>query len=204
MSRQSIPSRSVLCFGGSFNPIHYGHLRTSEAIAQRLGFNQVLLIPAAQPPHKPVAADLAAATDRAAMCQLAVTTYPTLFAVSTIEIDRPGVSYTLDTARELRLAGMNSVQWLIGADMVRILPQWHQAQQLLHEVNFIIMARPGWDFDWQSLPPEFRYLKEHVVEAPLIDISATEIRRRIKTGESIAGLTPEPVIRYIAERKLYR
>jgi nicotinate-nucleotide adenylyltransferase len=99
---------------------------------------------------------------------------------------------------------MKSVNWLIGADMVSILPKWHQAQKLLEEVHFVIMARPGFVFDWQSLPPEFRNLKEHVVEAPPIDISATEIRRRIRAGESIQGLTPDPVIGFIQERGLYR
>jgi len=196
--------QATLCFGGSFNPIHYGHLRTSEAIAKRLGFDRVLLIPSAQPPHKPASADLAAATDRLAMCQLAVSHDPTLFSVSDLEILRPGPSYTLDTAKELQLAGMKTVNWLIGADMVKILPKWHQAQKLLEEVHFVIMARPGFVFDWQTLPREFQVLKEHVVEAPLIDISATEIRSRIRAGESIQGLTPEPVIGFIREHGLYR
>jgi nicotinate-nucleotide adenylyltransferase len=204
MTRASIPVSDPLILGGSFNPIHYGHLRTSESVARRLGFDRVLLMPSAQPPHKPASADLAAPADRLAMCQLAAGENPTFFSVSDLEIRRPGPSYTLDTARELRLAGMKSVNWLIGADMVRILPKWHQAQKLLDEVNFIIMARPGWSFDWATLPPEFRNLKEHVVEAPLIDLSATDIRRRVKAGESIEGLTPPPVISFIHARGLYR
>lgn len=195
---------NTLCFGGSFNPIHYGHLRTSEAVARAGEFHRVLLIPSAQPPHKPASADLAAAPDRLAMCQLAASENPTLFWVSDIEIKRSGPSYTLDTARELRLAGMKTVNWLIGADMVNILPKWHQAHKLLDEVHFVVMARPGWQFNWQSLPPEFQVLKEHVVEAPLMDISATQIRTRIKNGEPIDGLVPAPVVRYINERGLYR
>ena len=203
MAVSSIPSTEALVLGGSFNPIHYGHLRTSESIARRLGFDRVLLIPSAQPPHKPASADLAAPADRLAMCQLAASETPTLIWCSDVEIRRPGPSYTLDTARELRLAGMKTVNWLIGADMVRILPKWHQAHQLLDEVNFILMARPGWSFDFDALPPEFRHLKEHVVEAPLIDISATQIRRRVKAGEPIEGLTPPPVIGFIHGRGLY-
>ena len=195
---------NTLCFGGSFNPIHYGHLRTSEAVARAKGFDRVLLIPTAQPPHKPASADLAAAADRLAMCQLAAVENPALFHVSAIEINRGGTSYTLDTARELRLAGMKTVNWLIGADMVNILPKWHQAQKLLNDVNFIIMARPGWTFEWAQLPEAFQILKEHVVQAPLIDISATQVRTRIKNGEPIDGLVPAPVVRYINERGLYR
>ncbi len=191
-------------FGGSFNPIHYGHLRTSEAVARLAGFDRIVLIPSAQPPHKPISADLATPPDRLAMCQLAAGENPNLFSVTDLETHRPGPSYTLDTARELRLRGMKSVNWLIGADMVRILPQWHQAQKLLEEVNFIIVARPGWSFDWETMPPEFRVLNKQVVEAPLIDLSATEIRRRIRAGESIDGLTTAPVVSFINQRGLYR
>ena len=194
---------ATLCFGGSFNPIHYGHLRTSAAVAHRAGYGRVLLIPSAQPPHKPNSADLAAPPDRLAMCQLAAAEQPGLFQVSDLEIQRPGASYTIDTARELRSRGEKNINWLIGADMLRILPKWHRAQDLLREVNFVIMARPGWEFDWDSLPLEFRHLKDHVVEAPQIDISATEIRRRVGAGESIEGLTPPSVVRYLKEHNLY-
>ena len=195
---------NTLCYGGSFNPIHHGHLRTIEAVARAKGFDRVLLIPTAQPPHKPASADLAAAPDRLAMGQLAAQEFPNLFSVSDIEIKRAGPSYTLDTARELRLAGMKTVNWLIGADMVNILPKWHQAQKLLEEVNFIVMARPGWTFEWAQLPEAFQILKEQIVQAPLMDISATQIRTRIKNGEPIDGLVPAPVVRYIHERGLYR
>src|SRR3954447_19598971 len=169
----------TLCFGGSFNPIHYGHLRCAEAVAGTAGFDQVLLIPSAHPPHKPDAADLAAPAQRLAMCRLAVAGNRSI-EVSDIELNRAGPSYTLDTARKLRAMGVLEVNWLIGADMVRILPTWHKAQELLREVNFVIMARPGWEFDWDTLPAEFRELRSHVVDAPLVDVSATEIRRRVR------------------------
>jgi len=194
---------NTLCFGGSFNPIHYGHLRTSEAVAARAGYERILLIPSAQPPHKPAAADLAAPVHRLVMCKLAAAERPDTFAVSDIEIQRAGPSYTIDTVRKLRSLGEKSVNWLIGADMLRILPTWHEAQNLLREVNFVVMARPGWEFDWDTLPAEFRELQSRVVEAPLIDISATEIRRRVKAGESIEGMTPEPVVKYIQDNRLY-
>jgi nicotinate-nucleotide adenylyltransferase len=193
----------TLCFGGSFNPIHNGHLRCAEAVAQATGYDRVLLIPSAQPPHKRDTADLASASDRLAMCRIA-TQGSELFEVSDIETRRSGPSYTLDTAHELRKRGFDKIDWLIGADMLMFLPKWHRPTDLLREVNFLVMARPGWPLDWDALPPEFRHLREHVVEAPHISITATEIRGRIGRGESIDDLVPPAVARYIAERGLYR
>ena len=137
------------------------------------------------------------------MCRLAVEGDP-LFEVSDVEITRTGPTYTLDTVRQLRRLGWDRVTWLIGADMVSILPQWHEPLHLLQEAELLVMARPGWSFDWESLPEPFRVLRQQVVEAPLIDISATTIRRRVAAGMSIRYLTPGPVCDYIAARGLYR
>jgi len=194
---------STLCFGGSFNPIHNGHLTCARTVAHELDAKSVLLIPSARPPHKPEAADLAAAGDRLAMCKLVAAQEP-LFQVSDIEIRRNGPSYTLDTVRELKRLGMQKVHWLIGADMLNFLPKWHQPIQLLQEANFVVMARPGFEFEWSSLPEAFQILRDHVVEAPLVDISATAIRHRVREGESIAELVPPAVARYIEELRLYR
>ena len=136
------------------------------------------------------------------MCRLATNGLP-LWAVSDIEMRRPGPSYTLDTVRALRAAGATDVTWLIGADMARFLPQWHEPAALLVETQFLLIARPGWQFDWNTMPPEFRFLRAQVVEAPLIDISSTEIRRRVRARESIADLVPAAVAAYIAEHQLY-
>jgi nicotinate-nucleotide adenylyltransferase len=192
-----------LCFGGSFNPPHFGHLTVARAVARQCGYDNVVLIPNKTPPHKPITADLAGASDRLAMCRLAVGDDP-LFSVSEIEIRRPGLSYTLETAKELRAQGADVVNWLIGADMLLSLPTWHKPLELLKEVNFVIAARPGFRLDWQNLPPEFRHLKDHVIEAPLLDISATDIRRRVATGENIEALVPHAVARYIDEHHLYQ
>ena len=193
----------TLCFGGSFNPIHFGHLLCAEAVAKSAGFEQILLIPSAQPPHKPNATDLAPAEDRLAMCRLAAADDP-LFAVSDIETRRGGPSYTIDTAAELKQQGFVTVHWLIGADMLMFLPHWHRAADLIRQVDFIVMARPGWTIDWSALPEEFRGLRSHMVAAPLIDISATEIRRRVREGRPIDDLVPAAVAAYIAEHMLYR
>jgi len=193
----------VLCFGGAFNSIHHGHLICARAVAEAKGFDRVVLIPTGQPPHKPGATDLAPAEDRLEMCRLAISESP-LFAVDEIELDRPGPSYTLDTAHELARRGWGKTHWLIGADMLLYLPYWHQPAELVREVELIVMARPGWKLDWQTVPGEFRALENKVVEVPLIDIRASDIRRRVAAGLSIAYLTPSAVSEYIRARGLYR
>jgi nicotinate-nucleotide adenylyltransferase len=192
-----------LGFGGSFNPIHNGHLACSKAVAIRMGFDQIVLIPSRQPPHKPGQTDLASAENRLAMCQRAVEG-DRLFAVDDIEMRRSGPSYTIDTVREFRRRGWPAVSWLIGADMLNFLPNWHDPYALLAEVDFVVMARPGFQFEWQQLPEAFQKLRDKVVEAPLIDISSTDIRRRIARGESIDRLTPPAVADYIRAHGLYR
>src|SRR5215212_5550265 len=101
---------TMLCFGGSFNPLHVGHLLVARAVAEAGGFERVVLVPSGQPPHKPGAADLADAADRAAMCQ-AVAKGDAFFEVETFEVDRAEPSYTLDTVRELRRRGWDQVSW---------------------------------------------------------------------------------------------
>ena len=193
----------VLCFGGSFNPIHHGHLICSRAVAEARSFQQVLLIPNFLPPHKASSADLAGADHRLQMCQLA-TKSSTLFQTCDVEVRRAGPSYTIDTVRALAAQGLGKVHWLIGADMLLDLPRWREPQALLQEVEFVVMARPGWTMDWDRLPPEFRRLQANVVEAPLIDISASAIRQRVAAGLSIDYLTPPAVCEYIRDHSLYR
>jgi nicotinate-nucleotide adenylyltransferase len=194
---------ATLCFGGSFNPIHHAHLICARAVAEGHGDDKILLIPTGQPPHKADSTDIVAQSDRIAMCRLAVAG-STLFEVSDIEFKRDGPSYTIDTARELTRLSGQKINWLIGADMLLYLPKWHQIDQLLQEVAFVVMARPGSVIDWEALPPQFRSLRQNVVQAPLIDISASGIRKRVGAGRSIDYLTPEPVCRYIRDRGLYR
>jgi len=193
-----------LCFGGSFNPIHNGHLICGRAVAVAKDVTELLLIPSATSPHKLGHPDMAAADDRLAMCQLAVENNG-LYAVDDIELRRDGPSFTIDTVRELRRRrGWNEVNWLIGADQVAALPRWREPAALLREVNFVVMARPGWSFDWHTLPPELRVLQNNVVDAPLVDISATDIRRRVRDGEPIDSLVPPAVADYIHRHGLYR
>jgi nicotinate-nucleotide adenylyltransferase len=197
-----IGTERVLCFGGSFNPIHHGHLIAARAVAEASGFNRVLLIPSSQPPHKRQNADIADPEQRLAMCRLAVEDDP-LFAVNDLELRRSGPSYTIDTVRELKRQGWQRVHWLMGADMVEILPKWHEPQALMAEADFVVMARPGWAFDWDAMPTEFRGLRQAVVAAPMLQISATDIRQRVREGRSIRYLVPETVRGYIEQNRLY-
>jgi nicotinate-nucleotide adenylyltransferase len=194
---------ATLCFGGSFDPIHHAHLICARAVAERAGYDNILLIPSAQPPHKPNLAQIANALHRLAMTELAARGAPE-FNVSAIELTRKEPSYTLITAQLLKEQGLGKIHWLIGADMAQSLPRWYQPEALLWEVHFVLMARPGWSFDWEAMPAAFRHLRERVVEAPLIDISATQIRRRVAAGRSIDFLTPPAVVDYIRTHGLYR
>ena len=192
-----------LCFGGSFNPIHHAHLLCARAVAEARGYDRVVLIPSAVPPHKLRATELAPPRHRLEMCRLAVEG-DNLFEVDDIELTRDGPSYTVETARELRRRGWTHVAWLIGADMVSILPQWHEPLALLREVELVVMARPGWSFHWEALPQPYQVLRDRVVEAPLVDISATMVRRRVAAGLSVRYLTPDRVAEYVAANRLYR
>jgi nicotinate-nucleotide adenylyltransferase len=192
----------TLYFGGSFNPIHHGHLICARAASEAAGYDRVVLLPNRQPPHKQGHTDIAAEADRLAMCQLAVADSP-LFTVDDIELRREGPSYTIDTVRELRRRGEAEVAWLIGADMAEYLPHWHQVSHLLAEVRFVLMARPGWSYDWLTMPVEYRHLEQQIVPTPLIDISSTDIRRRAAAGQPITYMTPPAVVDYIHQHALY-
>jgi nicotinate-nucleotide adenylyltransferase len=200
-ARQSM--RKKICFGGSFNPIHHGHLVCARAAAEVAGAAGIVLFPAGSPPHKPGQRDLAGAEDRLEMCRRAIASAGG-FEIDDRETRRAGPSYTIDTAAELKRAGWDEVTWLIGADMLNFLPSWHRVEELLKEVTFLVMARPGAELQWAALPPAFQKLRGNVVEVPQIDISATDIRKRVAAGLPIDFLAPAEVCRYIAEHRLYR
>ncbi|HZK82664.1 MAG TPA: nicotinate (nicotinamide) nucleotide adenylyltransferase [Humisphaera sp.] len=192
-----------LILGGSFNPIHHGHLACSRAVAEAMGFDRITLIPTAQSPHKPESASMADSAHRIAMLRVAIAGDAS-FEVDELELSRTGPSYTIDTVGELAARGESPIHWLIGADMLIYLPRWHRIDELLTQVNFIIMARPDCPIDWSQLPAKFQYLKSEVVAAPLISISATDIRARVARGLSIRYLTPDSVCDYIDRNGLYR
>ncbi len=127
------------------------------------------------------------------------------FVTSDIELRRTGPSYTIDTVRQLKSQGWTAVNWLIGADMLNYLPKWHRVNELVKEVTLLILARPGVPLKWDELPANLREkLRNSTVPAPLVDISATDIRRRVREGLPIEDLVPPPVARYIADHNFYR
>ena len=193
----------ILYFGGSFNPIHHGHLICSRAVAEAAGYDTVILIPNQQSPLKAAVTDVASAVDRLTLCRRAVSGDP-LFRVDDLELTRPAPSYTLDTVRLLTARDRQPVHWLIGGDQLPALPQWHGGESLLAEVNFVVMQRPGWSFNWSTQPEPIRRLRANLVTAPRVQISSTDVRRRVRDGRPIDYLTPPAVAAYIRDHGLYR
>lgn len=192
--------------GGTFDPIHIGHIELAEAVCRRLGLDKVIFIPACLPPHK-LGQHYASAKDRLAMTELAVAGRARL-EVSDMEIRRSGISYTIDTVRELRvLYPEEELYFIIGADSVAQLYTWHYIQEMLYMVVFVGAGRPGYAGVMDEVR---RTLGEEAVErillldTPEIDVSSTEIRRRIASAESLEGLVPPAVEKYIYEHGLYR
>ena len=200
----------VLLFGGSFDPIHFGHLIVSRFVAERIEAERVVLIPGASPPHKQ-AHRLAAAGDRLAMCRLAVESDPG-FEVSDWEAGQAGLNYTLHTIHHFRdvLAADTALCWLIGMDSLLELGTWYRVGELVDSCTILTAARPGYESpDLSRLgaslsPAQLDKLERHILESPRIDISATDIRDRVRAGRGIRYLVPEAVRQYIAERQLYR
>jgi nicotinate-nucleotide adenylyltransferase len=196
-------------FGGSFNPAHAAHLILAECARQEAALDRVLFVPARRPPHK-CRVRLAPARHRLAMLRLALAGNPR-FEVSTVELDRRGPSYTLDTVRQIkaRLGARHELLLIVGADSIRDMPHWWRADELVREVKIIGLARPGYSLDdMGELKDAFgaqkvAEIRAGVVRAPLLEISATDIRDRVRRGRTIRYLVPEPVRRYIERHRLY-
>ena len=202
--------KDVLLFGGTFDPIHHGHLIVSRWAAEQLEVARVVLIPSAVPPHK-VGNKITAARDRLQMAQRAVED-DELFDVSDCELQREGPSFTLDTVRHFRRLYPEDIKiyWLIGADSIAELAGWHEIKQLVEECTIVTAARPG--FETGNLSALDAVLEEnlvcrirqHILDIPQIDISSTDIRDRVRQGQSIRYLVPAPVAEYIHKHRLYQ
>lgn len=196
-------------FGGSFNPIHTGHLVVAEQLGDRLQLDQVIFIPNSQPPHK-TGADLAAAEHRYRMVELAIADSPR-FEISDVEIRRSGHSYSIDTVQHFRdrYPGVE-LYFLIGADTLPELPTWRSVAALIELCQFAVAARPGCELGQldelrQLLPPsKVEEIRRHSVETTLIGISSTDIRRRLREGQSVRYLVPGSVRSYINRHGLYK
>ncbi|WP_274365530.1 nicotinate-nucleotide adenylyltransferase [Paenibacillus thermotolerans] len=194
-------TRRIGILGGTFNPVHTGHLILAERVREHGRFDEIWFIPAYQPPHKPPlqGADPA---QRAAMVEAAIRDNPG-FRMQTIEIDRGGVSYTIDTVLELkRLYPDDTLVWIIGADMVKYLNYWHRIDEIVQHIEFLGVARPGYVVEPGDIPPAAAG-RLTFAELPEIDISSSEIRGRVRDRLSVRYLVPEPVHAFITENKLY-
>ncbi|MGB9886012.1 MAG: nicotinate-nucleotide adenylyltransferase [Moorellales bacterium] len=194
--------------GGTFDPIHYGHLVTAEAARTDFGLEAVIFVPSGSPPHK-AGKRLTEARHRYLMVVLAVASNP-WFDVSRVEIERPGYSYTVDTVREFqRLYGEDTEFYFItGADAIQEILTWHRVDELLARCRFIAATRPGYHLDGlgqvlQKLSPDQRS-RIHLLEVPALAISSTDVRERVRRGRSIKYLVPEAVEQYIYKNRLYR
>ncbi len=186
-------------FGGTFDPVHIGHLVVAERVAEAEQLARVLFLPAGRPPHKQ-GRTFAPAADRLAMVERAVAGNPR-FAVSAIELESDGPSFTIDTVRRLKAEGASHLALILGADSLVELGTWRRPEALLGECRVIVVERPG--FDLAGALPAFRQ-SAHMIDAPRLDISSSDIRARVRAGLSIRYLVPEAVREYIAEHGLYR
>lgn len=194
--------------GGTFDPIHYGHLVTAEVVRAKFSLDLVIFVPAGIPPHKR-GIKISSGTDRYMMTVLATVTNPH-FEVSRTELDRPGPSYAIDTVRHFRkeFGTETEIFFITGADAAVEILTWKDAKDLLKECGFIVATRPGCSTgELERRLQEARLYSAHcicVVEVPALAISSTDIRRRVGQGEPIRYLLPQNVENYIHKRGLYR
>lgn len=192
-------------FGGTFDPVHLGHLRAAEEAENTLGLSEVLLVPAGQPMLKP-SPPVTSAEHRLQMLRLAIVNKPS-FRVSEIEIKRPGPSYTVDTLEELlRQYDNDEVYFILGWGSLSQLPQWRNAARIIELCRLVAVPRPGYDRpDIETLEAEIPGISKRVIflDAPHNDISASAVRERIARGLSIEDLVTAPVADYIKKHQLY-
>ena len=218
--RKEEAANRVGLFGGTFNPIHLGHLRGAEEIREAFKLREVVFIPAAIPPHK-TAEKVIDAGHRLEMVRLATATNP-CFSTTDIELSRPGKSYSIDTLRYFLERLQDALFFILGRDAFVEIESWKDFQQLFSLCNFIVMTRPGIQRTPSTPPlpgaliPGFRYDQEvkawvhtsgHLLqykEITYLDISSTRVRDLIKKGESVRYLIPPEVEAYIRQHGLYR
>jgi nicotinate-nucleotide adenylyltransferase len=206
--------------GGSFNPVHYGHLLLADEIVEALGLDRLLFVPAAAPPHKP-AAQLAPAADRCEMVRLAIAGHPRL-AISDLELRRPGPSYTVDTLEALA-AGGDDLFYVMGSETFLDLLTWREPRRIARLARLVVIPRAGSAFDTESAAAQ-KVLREIGIDGGFVDVlggarpargvlivhatslplSASELRRRVREGRSLAFRMPDAAIAYLHTHGLYR
>ena len=209
--------------GGTFNPVHEGHIRSAEEIRRKFALNKILFIPSYIPPHKQTA-DIASPGDRFAMVEMAVQGHPH-FMASALEIEAKERSYSIITLDKVKDIYKDAwVFFIVGIDAFLEIETWRSYQEVLEQCRFIVTSRPGYPLDRarKVLPKKYAekmidlaepgtvgeelILKFRIFLVPIraLDISSTEIRRKIRQGRSVKGLVPEAVEVYIKRKKLYQ
>ncbi|MDD4979692.1 MAG: nicotinate-nucleotide adenylyltransferase [Candidatus Omnitrophica bacterium] len=182
--------------GGTFNPIHIGHLILAEEVREKLKLDKVIFVPAYLPPHKDNS-DIACAATRLTMVKLAIKGNRH-FLASDIEIKRDGRSYTIDTLRALKeIYPQDELYFIIGSDLLKYLKEWKDLDEIIKMVKFVVATRPGYPLE--EIP-------SHISTIPIraVDVSGFEVRQAIKEERSFRYLVPEAVSRYINKKRLYK
>ena len=200
--------RSFAILGGTFDPVHYGHLTTGEEILKRGDVEKVIFIPSGDPPHKNDRV-VTESIHRGEMTRLAIEGYEN-FVYSSLEMERVGKTYTIDTIKQLRevLGEDKKFYFVMGADAMLLIDTWKNSSELLKICSFIAVTRPGYDTrEFISFVDDLKKRQEcdiKIMEIPAVDISSSEIRECVSKGESIKGFVPEKVEKYIIENGLYK
>lgn len=203
-------SRKTALFGGTFDPPHLGHLILAESLASEAGLDRVIFIPTGRPPHKP-AQQIIPSEHRCRMVSLAIADNPS-FEISRWEVDQPTPNYTITTTAHFRRElPDDELYWLIGCDSLAELPTWRQFEQLISQIEILTAWRGGFDVDRalgqlaaKLSPPALNKLKANIIRTPMIELSSSDIRRRVSRSQDIRYLVPEPVRQYINAQGLYR
>lgn len=204
MEVSGMGDRAIGIMGGTFDPIHIGHLITAACAADQLNLEQVIFVPAAIPPHKRHRM-LTSEAERLAMTRLAVQDHPH-FSVSDLEIQRGGISYTVETLRWFREAyPEHRLYFIIGGDTVPDIVSWKSPEELMKLAYFVVGGRPGYTYEGMNQTFYQRYIERIVfLEMPGVGISSTEIRQRVRKGKTIQYQLPPAVEAFIHEHHLYR
>ncbi|BCJ31987.1 nicotinate-nucleotide adenylyltransferase [Actinocatenispora sera] len=198
MQQQS--GRRVGIMGGTFDPIHHGHLVAASEVQDRFGLDEVVFVPTGRPWQKEHVR-VSPAEDRYLMTVVATASNPR-FAVSRVDIDRPGPTYTVDTLNDLRESYGPGVElyFITGADALAAILSWKDAERMFELAHFVGVTRPGYELSAEHLPRD----SVSLVEVPAMAISSSACRRRVVDRKPVWYLVPDGVVQYIAKRKLYR
>ena len=193
-------ARRIGVMGGTFDPIHHGHLVAASEVGHFFALDEVIFVPTGQPWQKE-GRQVSASEDRYLMTVIATASNPR-FSVSRVDIDRPGPTYTIDTLRDLRATRRPDAEFffITGADALEQIMTWQDADELFKLAHFVGCTRPGHHLSGAGLPDD----RVSLIEIPALAISSTTCRQRVEAGEPIWYLVPDGIVQYISKRTLYR